>query len=174
MVCDRASTYYKHIYMYVRNSRFFGNAVLRVVNICLVQIYETVGPGVVACMVGWSLNLGCVVTSSLQSCFFAVRCRGFAATMAGCPKGLAGTEWLVAQGARHEMPRARRGTVNPELSSSNLQYLAENTEQVVDEDHAADWQCAYAEHRRSTLQAAAVDPARMVQYVAGRPCVVPG
>ena len=160
--------------MCVRNNGFFGNAVLRVVNMCLVQIHEAVGPCVVAWMVGCFLNLGCIVTSSLQSFFFAVRCRGSAATMAGCPKGLAGTEWLVAQGARQELPRARLGTVNPELMSSNLQYLATRTEQEVNEDQAADWQCAYAEHRRSTLQAAAVDPARMVQYVAGRPCVVLG
>ena len=93
--------------------------------------------------------------------------------MVTCPKGLAGTEWLVAQGARHELPRARSGMVNPELNSA-LQYLAVKTEQAVKEDDAADWQMAYAEQRRTSLRAAAVDPARMVQYVAGRPCVVPG
>ena len=48
------------------------------------------------------------------------------------------------------------------------------TEQAVKEDDAAAWQMAYAEQRRTSLRAAAVDPARMVQYVAGRPCVVPG
>lgn len=93
--------------------------------------------------------------------------------MDACPKGLVGTEWLVAQGARNEMPRARSGKVNPELSSA-LQYLATKTAQELKEDDAADWQMAYAEQRRTSLQAAAVDPARMVQYVAGRPCVVPG
>ena len=93
--------------------------------------------------------------------------------MVTCPKGLSGTEWLVAQGARHELPRARSGMVNPELSSS-LQYLAMRTQQEIKEDDAAVWQMAYAEQRRTTLQAAAVDPARMVQFVAGRPCVVPG
>ena len=93
--------------------------------------------------------------------------------MASCPKGLVGTEWLVAQGARNELPRARQGQVNPELSSS-LMYWAVKTETPVQEDDAADWQIAYGEHRRSKLQAAAVDPARMVQYVAGLPCVVPG
>ena len=113
------------------------------------------------------------MANSLHSCLFAVRRRGKAATMATCPKGLAGTEWLVAQGARHELPRARSGKVNPELSSS-LQYLAVMTEQEIKEDDAAVWQMAYAEQRRGTLQAAAVDPARMVQMVAGRPCVVPG
>ena len=122
---------------------------------------------------GWTLIWSRVVASSLHSCLFAVRCRGTAATMATCPKGLAGTEWLVAQGARHELPRARSGMVNPELSSS-LQYLAVRTEQEIKEDDAAVWQMAYAEQRRTTLQAAAVDPARMVQFVAGRPCVVPG
>ena len=103
----------------------------------------------------------------------AVRRRASAAIMADCPKGLAGTEWLVSQGVRHELPRVRQGTFNPELSSY-LMYLAENTEKPVAEDDAAVWQMAYAEERRSNLQAASVDPARMVQYVAGRPCVVPG
>ena len=55
-----------------------------------------------------------------------------------------------------------------------MQYLAVKTEQEIKEDDAAVWQLAYAEQRRTTLQAAAVDPARMVQFVAGRPCVVPG
>ena len=113
------------------------------------------------------------MASSLQSCLFAVHCRGTAATMDACPKGLVGTEWLVAQGARNEMPRARSGIVNPELSS-DLQYLACNTEQELREDDAADWQKAYSEQRRTSHRAASVDPARMVQYVAGRPCVVPG
>ena len=103
------------------------------------------------------------MANSLHSCLFAVRRRGKAATMATCPKGLAGTEWLVAQGARHELPRARSGKVNPELSS-NLQYLAVMTEQEIKEDDAAVWQMAYAEQRRTTLQAAAVDPARMLAY----------
>lgn len=93
--------------------------------------------------------------------------------MADCPRGLVGTEWLVAQGARHELPRARVGKVNPELSSS-LMYLAQKTEMEVAEDDAEVWQVAYADERRSKLQAAAMDPGRMVQYVAGRPCVVPG
>ena len=93
--------------------------------------------------------------------------------MDSCPKGLVGTEWLVAQGALTELPRAREGKWNPELSSS-LMYWAEKTETAVKDDDAAVWQVAYGEHRRSKLQAAAVDPARMVQYVAGRPCVVPG
>ena len=48
------------------------------------------------------------------------------------------------------------------------------TTQEIKEDDAAVWQMAYAEQRRGSLQAAAVDPARMVQMVAGRPCVVPG
>ena len=103
----------------------------------------------------------------------AVRRRASATIMADCPRGLAGTEWLVSQGARHELPRVRQGTFNPELSS-NLMYLAMNTEKRAPEDDAAVWQMAYAEERRSKLQAASVDPARMVQYVAGRPCVVPG
>ena len=122
---------------------------------------------------GWSLIWSRVVASSLHSCLFAIRCRGSAATMFPCPKGVAGTEWLVAQGARHKLPRAQSGMVNPELSS-NLQYLAVMTTQEIKEDDAAVWQMAYAEQRRGSLQAAAVDPARMVQFVAGRPCVVPG
>ena len=63
--------------------------------------------------------------------------------------------------------------VNPEFSWE-LQYFANQTEQEVKEDDAAHWQMAYADQRRTSLRAAAVDPARMVQYVAGRPCVVPG
>lgn len=89
-----------------------------------------------------------------------------------CPKGLVGTEWLVAQGARTEMPRFKEGRVNPELSSG-LMYWSLRTEVEPSRDDAADWQLAYAEHRRERLQAASVDPARMVQYVAGRPCVAP-
>ena len=122
---------------------------------------------------GWSLIWSRDVASSLQSCLCAVHCRGTAAAMATCPKGYAGTEWLVAQGARHELPRARSGMVNPKLSSA-LQYLAMKTEQVVKDYEAAQWQRAYADHRRTSLRAAAVNPACMVQYVAGRPCVVPG
>ena len=122
---------------------------------------------------GWTLIWSRVVASSLQSCLCAVHSRGTAAAMATCPKGYAGKEWLFAQGARHELPRFRSGIVNPEFSS-RLQYLAKVTEQEVNEDDAADWQIAYSEHRRSSLLAATVNPARMVQYVAGRPCVVPG
>ena len=90
-----------------------------------------------------------------------------------CPKGLTGTEWLVAQGARTELPRYRSGSVNPELSS-NLLGWGMRTELPVQEDDAADWQAAYGEHRREKLQSASFDPGRMVQYVAGRPCVAPG
>ena len=122
---------------------------------------------------GWTLNWSLVVASSIQSSIFALNIRETAAAMFTCPKGLAGTEWLVAQGARHELPRARSGLVNPELSS-RLQYLAMKTEQVVKDYKAAQWQRAYADHRRTSLRAAAVNPACMVQYVAGRPCVVPG
>ena len=93
--------------------------------------------------------------------------------MASCPKGLTGTEWLVAQGARSEVLRYRGGILNPELSS-NLMGWGMRTELPVQEDDAADWQVAYGEHRRENLQAASVDPGRMVQYVAGRPCVAPG
>ena len=64
--------------------------------------------------------------------------------MADCPRGLVGTEWLVAQGARHELPRARVGKVNSELSSS-LMYLAQRTEMEVAEDDAEVWQVAYAD-----------------------------
>lgn len=93
--------------------------------------------------------------------------------MAGdCPKGLVGTEWLVAQGARTEMPRAKLGRVNPELSSA-LMFWSQNTQVEPSEEDAENWQIAYGEHRRENLQAASVDPGRMVQYVAGRPCVAP-
>ena len=73
-----------------------------------------------------------------------------------CPKGLTGTEWLVAQGARTELPRYRSGSVNPELSS-NLLGWGMRTELPVQEDDAADWQSAYGEHRREKLQAASFD-----------------
>ena len=96
-----------------------------------------------------------------------------AAVMALYPKGLVGTEWLVAQGSRHEIPRLEAGLVNPELSSSLMNWGI-RSQTSVDEMGAQDWQVAYGEHRRSNLQAAAMDPARMVQYVAGRPCVVLG
>ncbi len=92
--------------------------------------------------------------------------------MASCPTGLAGTEWLVAQGARTELPRLREGILNPEMSSAL--FWGSRTETPVQEDDAADWQVAYGEHRHENLQAASVDPGRMVQYVAGRPCVAPG
>ena len=119
----------------------------------------------------FNLWLCCGELSAKQP--LAFRRRATAAIMADCPKGLVGTEWLVSQGVRHELPRVRQGSFNPELSS-NLMYHAENTEKPVPEDDAAVWQWSYAEHRRSSLQAAAVDPGRMVQYVAGRPCVAPG
>ena len=93
--------------------------------------------------------------------------------MASYPKGLAGTEWLVAQGARTEMPRLREGKLNPEMSS-HLMYWGLRTETPVQEDDAADWQVSYGERRREKLQSASFDPGRMVQYVAGRPCVAPG
>ncbi len=93
--------------------------------------------------------------------------------MASCPKGLSGTEWLVAQGARTELPRLRTGIRNPEMSSA-LMYWGTRTEIPVQEDDAADWQVAYGEHRREKLQSATFDPGRMAQYVAGRPCVAPG
>ena len=91
-----------------------------------------------------------------------------------CPKGLTGTEWLVAQGARTELPRYRSGSVNPELSSNLLGWGMRTELPVLEDDDAADWQFAYGEHRREKLQAASFDPGRMVQYVAGRPCVAPG
>ncbi len=93
---------------------------------------------------------------------------------ASCPKGLVGTEWMVSQGARTETSRAQQGVgQNPELSSA-LMFLAARSAVEVDESGAENWQVAYGHHRRETLQAASVDPARMVQYVAGRPCVVFG
>jgi hypothetical protein len=59
---------------------------------------------------------------------------------------------------------------NPELTDP-LVLLGMRTAVQIDESGAQGWQVAYGESRRETLQVAAVDPARMVQYVAGRPCV---
>ncbi len=59
---------------------------------------------------------------------------------------------------------------NAELTDP-LVLLGMRTAVPIDESGAQAWQVAYGESRRETLQSAAVDPARMVQYVAGRPCV---
>ena len=73
-----------------------------------------------------------------------------------------------------ELPRSRSGVVNPELSSL-IQAWAERTAEEgipCEGPTVTGWQLHLAHHRRDNLQAANHDPARMVQYVAGRPCVV--
>jgi hypothetical protein len=87
------------------------------------------------------------------------------------PKGLVGPEWLLSQGARTETQRMQHGHGrNPELTDP-LALLGMRTAVEIDVSGAESWQVAYGDSRRETLQSAAVDPARMVQYVAGRPCV---
>ena len=91
---------------------------------------------------------------------------------AECPRGLQGVEWLTAQGARGAYVKSASGLINPELTSA-LVHWAANTVVPLPEDPAAEpWQNAISEYRRQSLKAFDFDPARMVQYAAGRPCVV--
>ena len=91
---------------------------------------------------------------------------------AECPRGLQGVEWLTAQGARGAYVKSASGLINPELTSA-LVHWAANTVVPLPEDPAAEpWQNAISEYRRQSLKALDLDPARMVQYVAGSPCVV--
>ena len=76
-------------------------------------------------------------------------------------------EWLTAQGARGAYVKSASGLINPELASA-LAHWAANA----DDPAAEPWQNAISEYRRQSLKALDFDPARMVQYAAGRPCVV--
>jgi len=84
-----------------------------------------------------------------------------------------GVDWLRSTGGRLQI-LGNRAELNYQFSSV-LQRAAELTLAArpdVSSDSAEDWQFAYQEHRLASLKAAAVDSGRMVQYVAGRPCVV--
>ena len=89
-----------------------------------------------------------------------------------CPRGLQGVEWLTAQGARGAFIKSASGLINPELTSALVHWAANTVEPLPEDPNSEPWQNAVSEYRRQSLKALDFDPARMVQYVAGRPCVV--
>ena len=91
---------------------------------------------------------------------------------AECPRGLQGVEWLTAQGARGAFIKSASGLVNPELTSALVHWAANTVVPLPEDPDAEPWQNAVSDYRRQSLKALDFDPARMVQYAAGRPCVV--
>lgn len=89
-----------------------------------------------------------------------------------CPRGLQGVEWLTAQGARGAFIQSASGLINPELTSALVHWAANTAVPLPEDPNCEPWQNAVTEYRRQSMKALDFDPARMVQYAAGRPCVV--
>ena len=100
-----------------------------------------------------------------------LRCEAFAMA-SDIPRGLQSVEWLTAQGARGAFIRSASGLINPELTSALMHWAANTVEPLPEDPTSEPWQNAVSEYRRESLKAMDFDPARMVQYVSGRPCVV--